>query len=182
MMISPSFDLGAWIGRRQAFGSLAGRAAASEVVCLRTIRERKLYLTLTESWEGFCERYAGISRSQADRLIHYFDEFGINYFHITQLTRISPETYRAIAHHVSNDGISFNGEVIPIVLDNTPRLAAAIRQLRPPKPTRVVDRTFRAIAAQLRDASRRLSALPEITPDQKRELASILAELQLIAL
>jgi len=36
------FQLGEWMGLRQAFGLMAGKAGAADVECLRHIRDEKL--------------------------------------------------------------------------------------------------------------------------------------------
>ncbi len=37
------YELGQWMGRKQAFSLSCGKTAAADVECLRNIRERKLY-------------------------------------------------------------------------------------------------------------------------------------------
>jgi len=181
-MMTTSEELGAWIGRRQAFGYVAARASASEAICIRTIRNRKLYLIETESWGHFCSLHLGMSRASADRVIHYLEEFGVNYFHLNQLIRIPPQTYRALACYISDDGLSFNGETIPFLLENTARLAAAIEVLHPRNPSAIAPAStpdhFPLVTAALRDAARRLTTLA-LSPDQKRELHALLQDLTL---
>ncbi len=55
--------------------------------------------------DEFCKDHAGITRVYADKLIKQLEEFGPNYFHLSQLVRISPEAYRLIAPAVG-DGVS----------------------------------------------------------------------------
>jgi hypothetical protein len=102
---SGSFDLGTWLGRRQAFGMMAGRTAAADAECLRQIRDQKLYKSETSSWAEFCERYIGTSRTHVDNVIRHLDQFGAQFFELTQFTRIPPEAYRAIASHVTAEGV-----------------------------------------------------------------------------
>ena len=99
--LGESFELGTWLGRRQAFGLIAGRCSAADAECLRNIRDHKLYRVRGVNWRQFCIRYAGISRAYANRLIQQLEEFGPNYFHVSQMARISAETYRRIAGAVS---------------------------------------------------------------------------------
>jgi hypothetical protein len=61
------------------------------------LRENKLYKRVSPDWREFCDGYLNINRGQADHIIRLLDEFGPGYFELAQLTRISPETYRAIA-------------------------------------------------------------------------------------
>src|SRR5882724_8997703 len=120
-MSNQEFDLGAWIGRRQAFGALSGRSLAAEAHCLRLIRDRKLYLAHSPNWPDFCDRHVGISRATADRIIQSLDEFGPTYFRLSGLTRISPETYREIAPLIADGSLNFDGQLIPIDFDCVPQ-------------------------------------------------------------
>jgi len=70
-----------------------------------------------------------MSKSNANRLIGLLEQFGPQYFHISQITRISPAAYRAIAPAVSAEGIEYNGEVIPFSEENSQRIAAAVSTL-----------------------------------------------------
>jgi hypothetical protein len=124
------FDLGTWLGRRQAFGLIAGRASAADAECLRRIRDQRLYRSKTANWGEFCARYVGASKTQVDRVIRQLEEFGPEFFQLTQLTRISPETYRAIAGQVSQEGLRFEGEMIALVPENAEKVAAAVAELR----------------------------------------------------
>ena len=44
---------------------------------------------------------------------------------------IKPAEYRRIAGAVSEDGLAFEGEVIPLAPENAPKLAEAVKALRP---------------------------------------------------
>jgi hypothetical protein len=66
----PSFELGQWLGRRQAFGLIAGKTAAADVECLRHIRNGNLFRAKSGDWAGFCEQYAGITSSYAKFVSH----------------------------------------------------------------------------------------------------------------
>src|SRR5205823_5977558 len=113
-----AFDLGTWLGRRQAFSMMAGKASAADVECLRTIRDRRMYKSKHERWDEFCDEYVGASKTQVDRLIHYLDEFGPQFFELSSVTRISPDTYRTIAPHITPAGLRVNGQDIPIAQEN----------------------------------------------------------------
>ena len=58
-----TFELGQWLGRRQAFGLVTGKTAAAEVECLRRIRDGNLYRAKGVDWAEFCQKYAGVSSS-----------------------------------------------------------------------------------------------------------------------
>ena len=130
--IKPSveFDLGTWLGRRQAFSMVAGKASAADVECLRQIRDRKLYKAKTVKWGEFCDQYIGASKSHIDSEIRYLVEYGPQYFELAQITRIAPDAYRAIAQHVTSRGLELDGEAVPLVAENSQRLAAGVAELR----------------------------------------------------
>ena len=132
-----NFDLGTWLGRRQAFGAIAGRCSAAEAECLRRIRNDKLYKGRTEHWSDFCTRYLNMTKQNADRIIRLLEEFGPGYFQLSQITRISPETYRQIASAVSDQGLRVHGDIIALEPSNSEKLAAAVAQLRPVKKPEV---------------------------------------------
>src|SRR5882757_6292510 len=82
---SRDFDLGTWLGRRQAFSMVAGKASAADVECLRTIRDQRLYKSKKERWADFCAEHIGASKTHVDRLIHFLEEFGPLFFELTHV-------------------------------------------------------------------------------------------------
>ena len=92
-------------------------------------REKRLFKLKAETWDEFCNKYVGFGRAYADRLIRQFEEFGPNYFHISQLMRISPSRYRAIAGSVGEDRIQFGGRTITIDAENSQRIVEAVNNL-----------------------------------------------------
>src|SRR6266481_7149045 len=124
------FELGQWLGRKQAFGLIAGKTAAAEVECLRRIRDGSLFRTKGVDWSGFCQKYVGVTSSYANRLIRQYEEFGPNYFDLSRIMRISADSYRKIAEAVSDDGIAFGGEKIAISPENSDKIAEAVSALR----------------------------------------------------
>ena len=127
---TPPFELGTWVGRRQAFGLIANKCSAADAECLRQMRENKRYKSVAADWEEFCPRYLGLSRGQADKLIHRLEEFGTAYFELSQIVRIPEDAYRAISGAVSGHSIEYNGETIPISEENGPRIAEVVTLLR----------------------------------------------------
>lgn len=123
------FDLGHWLGSRQAFAAVAGRCSAADAECLRTIRSKKLYRACGLNWDDFCRAYVGISRSRADELIRQLEEFGAGYFHLAEVARITPESFRLIAPAVSEKGVMVGGETIAFTAENSRKLARAVEQL-----------------------------------------------------
>src|SRR5579872_4606964 len=173
----PLLELGTWIGRRHAFGLISSRCSAADAECLKQLRETEQYKDLGMTWEDFCPRYLRISRVHADRLIAQLDEFGAAYFELSKVIRISPQTFRELGPAVTEDGVSHDGETIPIRPENSSRLAAAvsgIRQNRPVSPVQVLRKVDR-MSALLADAADIASALHEQPlPDAHR---ATLAEL-----
>ncbi len=122
--------LGTVLGQSQAFGFLAARCSASQAETIHRLRTEKIYKRVTEDWREFCPQYLHMSGPQADKIIHLWQEFGAGYFELAQLTRISPETYRAIAPAVSNGVLDLNGEEIDLTIENSRKVAAAVSKVR----------------------------------------------------
>jgi hypothetical protein len=128
--IDDAFDVGAWVGRRQAFALVAGRSSAADAEILFEIREKKLFRTIEPTWEEFCLKRLGMTRSYVDRIIRQFKELGPNYCKLSSFTRIKPAEYRLMSAAVSDDGLAYGGEVIALEPENAPRLAEAVQVLR----------------------------------------------------
>ncbi|MGD0778346.1 MAG: hypothetical protein ABSC05_36660 [Candidatus Solibacter sp.] len=128
-------NLGAWLGRHQAFGLIANRCSAADAECLKAIRDGGEYKQLGLTWEQFCVKHAGVSRVHAERQIHCLEEFGGNFFRFAEVMPITPATYRLIAGAVSDEGLECNGERIPLARENRDKVAAAVTAMRArPKP------------------------------------------------
>ncbi len=123
-------DMGTRIGRGQAFGMIANQSWTEQAVCLREIRDSQEYKTLDLTWEEFCARYVGMTRKRVDELIHNLEEFGAEYFRLSEIIRVSPETYRQIADKVEGEQIEIDGQMVLIAPENAPRIRTAILQLR----------------------------------------------------
>jgi hypothetical protein len=139
--------LGVALGENFAFGVVSGRTAAAQAACLQRLRDEKLFQALEPTWEGFCPKHLKISRAEADRTIRLWEEFGSAYFEMAQLTRISAETYRAIAPAVKDGALHVDGETIELNAENSRRVSAAVARLRREIPTRTVARKTREIEA-----------------------------------
>jgi hypothetical protein len=124
------FDLGRLVGRREAFSAVAARCSAADAAILREIREKRLYEGQAQDWEEFCSQHLHISKTNANRIIRYLDEFGPTYFDVAQLTRISPEAYRAIAPSIRDQALHHNGDAIALIPENAEKVAAAVAELR----------------------------------------------------
>ena len=123
-------DAGAWVGRQQAFAVIANKCSAAQALCLKQVRETRLYEKIESTWEEFCKEYAGIGRAYADRLIQQHEEFGEAYFRLSEIARISPETYRQISSQVSDEGLEIDGRKLALTPENAPQIRAAIQTLR----------------------------------------------------
>jgi hypothetical protein len=66
----------------------------------------------------------------ANRIIRNLEEFGPSYFELAQLTRITPEQFRAIAPAVRDQKIHAHGEAIALIPENAEKIAAAVADLR----------------------------------------------------
>ena len=117
-------DLGEWPGRRAA-----ARCSAADAERLRNIRSKKLYRAYGLTWEEFCKQRAGIDRSHADAIIRKLEEFGPAFFRLAGIIRISPARFRSIAAAVTERGLHYAGEVIPLQGSEAERLAEAIKAL-----------------------------------------------------
>jgi hypothetical protein len=124
-----ALDLARWLGRREAFGTIAGRCSGADVECLRQIRNRKLFRTRARNWDEFCKKELRLSRRKIDDDIRHLEEFGPPFFEIAQLTRITPQQYRTIAQHVAGDGIHLDGQVIALLEGNAEQVAGAVQEL-----------------------------------------------------
>ena len=129
-------EVGVVLGQNHAFGLIAGRCSAAQAEGLRRLREEKLYKRCTEKWEDFCPRFLKISRSEADKTIRVWEEFGASYFELTQLTRVSPEIYRLIAPSIQDGALHYQGEAIELNAENSHRVAAVVAELRSALPKR----------------------------------------------
>jgi hypothetical protein len=127
---SELLDAGIALGQTNAFALIAGRCSAAQAEGIRRLREQKLYKRCTEKWEDFCPKYLKMSRVEADRTVRLLEEFGPTYFELSQLTRVSPETYRAIAPQIQNGVLHHNGEAIELNVENSRKVAAAVAEMR----------------------------------------------------
>jgi hypothetical protein len=126
----PLLEVGTWIGRRQAFGLMASKCSFADAASLKYLREGRQYKEAGMTWDEFCTRHLGISKTHADRIISQLDEFGKAYFALSEIVRIPAEAFREIASSVSDHSIEYNGQTIPIKKENAHKIADVIRGLR----------------------------------------------------
>lgn len=125
-----ALGLGAWLGRKQAFGLLAGKCSAADAECLRKMRDERKYRSLGMNWDDFCRTHIGISRGTVDKIIKLLEEFGPQYFELSAVVRITPEEYRRIAPAITRDGVAHRGRLLEIAMDNAAELSAAVQELQ----------------------------------------------------
>jgi hypothetical protein len=125
-----NIDSAAWIGRQQAFALIASKCSAAQASALKAIKESRVHEQLALTWEEFCAQYVGLGRERADAIIRQFDEFGEAYFRLSQIARISPETYRRIEPKVESDTVSIDGQQFELTLPNAAKIRAAIGKMR----------------------------------------------------
>ena len=179
---SDEVNLGRWLGRREAFGLIAGRCSAAAAESLRHIRDEKLYRGVSRNWDEFCSAYVGVSRRNVERNIRLLEEFGPAFFHVSQIAHIGPEEYRAIAEHMSNEGIRLDGAVVPLLPENSVDVAAAVSQLlrrAQLEPAETEDPSFEPVLRRCQAAARMLAAsTADLNPLDKMELAEALVSLR----
>jgi len=84
------------VGRRQAFALVAGRCSAADAEILFEIREKKLFRAMEATWEDFCSKRIGVTRSYVDRIIRQYRELGAAFCKLNSFARIKAAEYRVI--------------------------------------------------------------------------------------
>ena len=127
--VNQAMELGILLGRRQAFGLVAGRCTAAQVDAMRRMRDSKLYLSVAANWGEYSVKVLKMTGRNANLLIRYLNDYGPGYFDLTQLTRITPAAYRRIAPAVQTDGIHVGSEIIALIPENAEKAAEAVARL-----------------------------------------------------
>jgi len=125
-----TIEAGLTTGRQQAFAMIASKCTYAQAVCLKQIHDTRAYEKLGVTWEQYCPQFCGIGRTAAENIIKRLDEFGEDYFRLSALVRISPDTYREIRDRVTAETIDLDGEQIPLTSDNAQKIRAGIRKLQ----------------------------------------------------
>jgi hypothetical protein len=129
---SNEIEVAKMLGARQAFGLMAGRCSAADASILREIRDAKRFLSFSPTWDEFCEKHLHMSKGNANRVIRLLNELGPAYFTLAQLTRITPDEFRALAPAVKDNALEFRGEAIALIEENAARLGEAVSAMRQP--------------------------------------------------
>lgn len=174
-------ELGKWMGRREAFGLMAGRCSAAEVESLRRIRDGNLYQKLGCTWEEFCSQHLHVTSRTVERDIAYLRRFGAAFFTLRQLARISVRDFTAIADRISEEGVHVDGRVVALLPENSEALAGALETLieraEPPQPA-AAPAAFDTVLQHFRSAAHRLRSFEGgMDHRQLRVLAGELADL-----
>jgi hypothetical protein len=177
-------NLDRWMGRREAFGTIAGRCSATEVLCLREIRNNKLYLDSAKNWDEFCRVQLGGSRKKFDTALRQLEAHGPQFFHATQILHLSEAEYIAFKEHMTEEGLRLDGEVIAWIPENSARLTLAAGKLRanaPSKPAKQPD-GFDALIQCFQALNRQLEKWPAVLDDRQRQsLGEVLRKLSYLA-
>jgi len=130
MQTEKQIGVGTWLGMARAFAVLSGASSAARVQCIKEIRDSKAYADIGLTWEEFCRIHIGISRPHAESLIHQYEKFGDAYFRLSDIARVSPQTYQQIAPHAEGDFIEIDGQKLALKPENGYKIRAAIQSLR----------------------------------------------------
>lgn len=123
-------DLGARIGRGQAFGLVASQSMAAAAKVLKGLRDSGDFKSTGLAWDKFCPECVGLTRPRVDAIIDSYEQYGETYFHLSEIVKISNETYRAISPKIEDDTIEIDGEKVAIVTENAARIRAAVHKMR----------------------------------------------------
>ncbi|HEY2017894.1 MAG TPA: hypothetical protein VGH38_30530 [Bryobacteraceae bacterium] len=122
--------LGARIGRGQAFGLVANQSMAAQARVLKELRDSADYKQTGLTWDVFCPQCLGLSRPRIDAIIDNYEQYGDEYFRLSEIVKISPEAYRQIAPKIAGEAIEIDGEMVPLVPENAARIRTAVHQMR----------------------------------------------------
>ena len=123
-------ESGAWIGRQQAFAVIASKCSAAQALALKQMKDSRVYDQIGLSWPDFCLKYVGLGRERVDALIRQYNEFGEAYFRLSQIARISPDSYRELAPKVAGEVVTIDGKDYPMTAANAVKIRAALIKLR----------------------------------------------------
>jgi hypothetical protein len=170
-----SLDMGILLGQNQAFGLIAGRCSAAQAVAIRRLRSEKLYRSVTPKWSDFCATHLKMSKRNADQIISLLEEFGPGYFEVAHITRISPETYRALQPSIRDGALHHDGQAIALIEANAQQLATAVAKVRRAKAPQTPDPLLERIATLDRRCAAILDEFQAIVNQRHRMHAPLLS-------
>jgi hypothetical protein len=127
---SQILETGYWAGRHQALGMISGKCTAAQAHALKEMRDNRIHDAVGLSWEDFCAQCLHICRATADNIIRRYNELGADYFRLSEICRLSPETFQSVAPRIQGDFVELDGERIEISGENAQKIRAGIRRLR----------------------------------------------------
>ena len=160
-----ALETGILLGQNQAFAIIAGRCSAAQAAAIRRLRNEKLYRSVTTNWAEFCTTHLKMTKRNANMTIALLEEFGPDYFEVSQITRISPETYRALQPSIRDGALHHDGEAIALIEANAQQVAAAVAEMRRAKAP-----------ATVRELPERVEALARRWDDLLEEFRAIVDE------
>ena len=108
----------------------AHHSLVAQALCWKEIHDSGEYKSTGLSWEEFCNAEIGLSRTQVEALIAGLEEFGETYCRLSEIVRVSAETYRALAPKIEGEAIEIDGEMVPIAAENAARIRGAVHRMR----------------------------------------------------
>ena len=71
-----------------------------------------------------------MTKANSNRLIRLFEELGPEFFHLSQVIRISAQEFRALGPAVKDGALHRNGEAIALIPENSEKIAEAMADFR----------------------------------------------------
>lgn len=173
-----------WLGRREAFGLVAGRCSAADVECLRQIRDNKLYLENSKNWDEFCRVHLRTSRRKIDTALGQLERHGRTFFHATQMLRLTEAEFCAIKEHLTEEGAMLDGDLVAWTPENGPRIAEGLAKLRAIAAPESGKRSssYQALLKRFHALNQQLEKLPVTVDDRlRRSLGDVLERLTYLA-
>ena len=163
-----------WVGRREAFGMIAGRCSAADAECLRQIRNQKLYLEVAPNWDEFCRVHLKGSRKKFDTAIRQLDQHGPQFFPATQMMRLTEAEYVTLKDHFTEEGLRHKGEIIAWLPENSERIAEAAGELRAiGAPKTAKKSSFETLVERFQALNHQLDKMPVVLEDRQRKALGV---------
>src|ERR1043166_7460138 len=99
---------GASIGEHRALEFVAHKCTAAGAEILKNLRDSGKYKEMGYTWDRFCPEELGISSRHANRTILNLETYGPNFFRLSELVQVSPQSYKLIAGSISDEGIEID--------------------------------------------------------------------------
>jgi hypothetical protein len=174
-------NLERWLGRREAFGMIAGRCSAADAACLREIRNQEVYRGVSPNWDEFCRVHLRSSRKKIDTVIRQVEEHGPQFFHVTQMMRLTEAEYVSLKDHMLQDGLKLDGEIIAWSPENAGRITQEVKKLRAVAAPKK-EGSFETLIQRFDTLNGQLDKAPVMLDDrQRRSLGDVLLRLSNLA-